>query len=184
VGTLTFGSATSGTFSYQVSDGANIATQTKAIVLQTFGPPPICVWDAEPDLTKATNFQDLWWAAPAGSESGWGLNLTQQGTTIFATWFTYDAKQNPLWLSVTAPQGGPNTYTGTLYLTNGPAFGSVAFDPTKVGRTAVGTASFTFSDGNNGMFAYNVNLGDGVDKGYQAKAITRQVFRAPGTVCH
>ncbi|HYR01484.1 MAG TPA: M12 family metallopeptidase [Casimicrobiaceae bacterium] len=183
-GTLTFGSATSGTFSYQVSDGANVATQTKTIVLQTFGPAPTCVWGAQPDLTKAANFQDLWWAAPAGSESGWGLNLTQQGTTIFATWFTYDVNQDPLWLSVTAPQTGPNAYTGTLYLTNGPAFGSVAFDPTKVGRTAVGTATFTFSDGNNGTFAYSVDLGDGVNKANRAKAITRQVFRAPGTVCH
>ncbi len=183
-GTLTFGSATSGTFSYQVSDGANIATQTKAIVPLSFGPVPICVWGAQPDLTKATNFQDLWWAAPAGSESGWGLNLTQQGTTIFATWFTYDVNENPLWLSVLAPQTGPNTYTGTLYLTNGPAFGSAAFDPTKVGRTAVGTATFTFSDGNNGTFAYNVNLGDGVNKANEAKAITRDVFRAPGTACH
>ena len=181
-GTLTFDSATSGTFSYQVSDGANIATQTKAIVLETFGPVPICAWGAQPDLTKATNFQDLWWAAPAGSESGWGVNLTQQGTTIFATWFTYDAHQNPLWLSVPAPQTGPNTYTGTLYLTHGPAFGSATFDPTKVSRTAVGTATFTFSDGNNGTFAYSVNLGGGVNNA--AKAITRQVFRAPGTVCH
>jgi hypothetical protein len=83
---------------------------------------------------------------------------------------------------VPAPQTGPNTYTGTLYLTNGPAFSSVAFDPTKVSRTAVGTATFTFSDGNNGTFAYNVNLGDGVNKA--TKAITRQVFRPPGTVCH
>jgi hypothetical protein len=183
-GTLTFDSPTSGTFSYQVSDGANVATQTKAIVLQTFGPPPICVWGAQPDLTKATNFQDLWWAAPAGSESGWGVNLTQQGTTVFATWFTYDENQNPLWLAATAQQTGPNTYTGTMYLTSGPAFGSPAFDSTKVGRTAVGTATLSFSDGNNGTFAYNVNLGGGMSKVSQGKAITRQVFRAPGTVCH
>jgi len=182
-GTLTFGSATSGTFSYQVSDGANVATQTKPIVLQTFGPVPICAWGAQPDLAKATNFQDLWWAAPAGSESGWGLNITQQGTTIFATWFTYDADLNPLWLSVTAPQTGPNTYTGTLYLTNGPGFGSATFDPAKVGRTAVGTATLAFADGNNGTFAYNVILGDGANQA-RTKAITRQVFRAPGTVCH
>jgi len=182
-GTLTFSSATTGTFSYQVSDGVNMATQAKAIVLQTFGPVPTCVWGIEPDLTEATNFQDLWWAKPAGSESGWGVNLTQQGTTIFATWFTYDATHSPLWLSVTAPQTGVNTYMGTLYLTNGPAFGSVSFDPTKVGRAAVGTATLTFSDGNNGTFAYNVDLGDGVNKANQAKAITRHVFRGPGTVC-
>jgi hypothetical protein len=182
-GTLTFSGPTMGTFSYQVTDGANVATQTKAIVLETFGPVPTCVWGRQVDLTKATNFQDLWWAAPAGSESGWGVNLTQQGTTIFATWFTYSANYNPLWLSVTAPQTGPKTYSGTLYLTNGPAFGSARFDPAKVGVRAVGTATFTFSDGNNGTFASSVDLGDGVNKGNQTKAITRQVFRAPGTVC-
>ena len=183
-GTLTFNSPTMGKFSYQVSDGANVATQTKAIVLQSFGPVPTCVWGRQTDLTTATNFQDLWWAAPAGSESGWGVNLTQQGTTIFATWFTYDANFNPLWLSVTAPQMGPKTYAGTLYRTNGPAFGSMPFDPTKVGHMTVGTGTFSFSDGNNGSFAYNVDLGDGVNKGNLTKAITRQVFRAPGTVCH
>lgn len=72
-GTLSLSSPTNGTFSYQVSDGVNVAAQTKAIVLQTFGPLPTCTWGAQPDLTKATmNYQDLWWAAPAGSESGWG----------------------------------------------------------------------------------------------------------------
>jgi hypothetical protein len=28
-------------------------------------------------------------AVPGGSESGWGVNLTHQGDTIFASWFTY-----------------------------------------------------------------------------------------------
>ena len=181
-GTLTFTSATNGTFTYTVNDGANVATQTKAIVLQTFGPVPTCVWGAQPDLTKATNYQDLWWAA-AGAEPGWGINLTQQGATIFATWFTYDANHNPLWLSVTATQMGPGMYSGTLVLTGGPAFSAVPFDPTKVTRTPVGTATFTFADGNNAMFNYSVDLGDGVNKAAQTRTITRQVFRDPGTVC-
>jgi hypothetical protein len=182
-GTLTFNSATTGTFAYQVSDGANVATRSKAIVLQTFGPVPTCVWGIEPDLTEATNFQDLWWASPAGSESGWGVNLTQQGTTIFATWFTYDSNRNPLWLTVTAPQVAPQTYMGTLYLTSGPAFGVTVFDPAKVTLKNVGTATFSFVNGSNGTFAYNIDLGDGVNKASQAKPITRQVFRAPGTAC-
>ena len=103
---MTFTSATTGTFNYTVNDGANVATQTKSIVLQTFGPVPVCVWGAQPNLTLATNYQDLWWAA-GGAESGWGVNLTHQGTTIFATWFTYDANRNPLWLSGTLAQTGP-----------------------------------------------------------------------------
>jgi hypothetical protein len=181
-GTLTFSSATTGTFTYTVNDGPNVATQTKMIELQTFGPVPICVWGGQADLTTATNYQDLWWAS-GGNESGWGVNLTQQGTTIFATWFTYDASGNPLWLSVTAPQTAPNTFGGMLYLTGGPAFSAVPFDPSSVTRTAVGAATFKFTNGNSGTFTYNVDLGDGVNKATQSKAITRQVFRAPGTVC-
>jgi serine protease len=174
--TLTFSGARSGTFAYAV----NGVTQTKAIALQAFGPLPTCVWGAQPDLTKATNEQDLWWAL-GGTESGWGVNLTQQGTTIFATWFTYDANRNPLWYSVTATRTAPNTYVGTLYRTTGPAFSAVPFDPNQVHRTPVGTATFTFSDGNNATFAYQVN--DGVNVATQTRAITRQVFAPPGTVC-
>ena len=181
-GTLTFSSATTGTFAYAVNDGANVATQTKTIALQTFGPVPTCVWGAQPDLTLATNYQDLWWAA-GGNESGWGVNLTQQGMTIFATWFTYDANRNPLWLSVTAPQTAPNTFGGTLYLTGGPAFSAVPFNPAAVTRSAVGAATFKFTNGNSGSFTYNVDFGDGLNKATQSKAIVRQVFRAPGTVC-
>jgi hypothetical protein len=184
-GTLTFTSATTGTFSYTVNDGANVAAQSKAIVLQTFGPVPTCVFGAQPDLTLATNFQDLWYKAPAESEAGWGINLTQQGTNIFATWFTYDANHNPLWLSALLPQTGPKVYAGSLILTGGQAFNAVPFDPTRITRTPVGTATISFADGNNATFIYSVDLGDGVNKtaSPQAKTITRQVFRAPGTVC-
>jgi hypothetical protein len=80
---------------------------------------------------------------------------------------------------VTAPnaKAAAKTYSGTLYRTGGPAFNAVPFDPTKVAATAVGNATFTFANGNAGTFAYTV---DGVA---QVKSITRQVFRAPGTVC-
>jgi hypothetical protein len=182
-GTLTFTGATTGTFAYSVSDGTNTATQTKAIVLQTFGPAPTCAWGAQPDLSLATNYQDLWWAT-GGTESGWGINFTHQGTTIFATWFTYDANHNPLWLSATLPQTAPAAYTGSLVLTGGQAFSAVPFDPSKITRTIVGTATVTFANGNAATFSYNVDLGDGINKATQTKSIARQVFRAPGTACH
>jgi hypothetical protein len=176
-GTLRFNSAGGGAFTYTV----NGITQTKAIVLQQFGPLPTCVWGSQRDPTKATNLQDLWWAAPAGSESGWGINLTQQGTTIFATWFTYDVNRDPLWYSVTAPQTAPSTFTGTLYRATGPAFNAVPFSADLVQRTPVGTATLSFTNGNSGTLAYQV--ADGANVASQTKAITRQVFRAPGTVC-
>ena len=172
-GVLTFADSDNGTFRYTI----NGLTQTKNITRQVFGPLPTCTFGLLSDLTQAYNYQDLWWAAPAGSESGWGIDLAHQGDTIFATWFTYGADRSPLWLAVTAPRTASGAYTGTLYQTSGPPFNVVPFDPAKVVATAVGSATFTFTDGNNGTFAYTVN-GE-----TQSKAITRQIFVAPGTVC-
>src|SRR4029079_291562 len=111
----------------------------------------------------------LWGAAPAGAEAGWGVNFTQQGEVIFATWFTYDSDGAPLWLSVTANKSAAGIYTGTLYRTTGPAFNALPFDPSRVTATPVGSATLTFASGNTGTFAYTVN---GVS---QSKSITRQV---------
>jgi hypothetical protein len=173
-GMLTFTDVNDATFSYTV----NGVAQTKTLVREVFGSGvPVCTFGVQASQSLATNHQDLWWAAPGGSESGWGINLTEQGGIIFGTWFTYDVDGTPLWLSVTATGSVPGSYTGTLYRTAGPAYSAVPFDPAQVTRTAVGTATFTFSDGANGTFAYTVN---GVS---QSKAITREVFVSPGTVC-
>ncbi len=172
-GTLTFRDADNGTFRYTVKG----VQQVKYLTRQVFGPLPTCTYSAQPDLAAATNYQDLWWVG-GGAESGWGINLTHQGDTIFATWFTYDADGTPLWLAVTANRIAPATYRGTLIRTTGPAFGAVPFDPARVTRTAAGTATFTFANGNAATFAYTLN---GIS---QAKAITRQLFApAAGTRC-
>jgi hypothetical protein len=172
-GSLKFTDANNGTFRYVV----NGVSQSKAITRQVFGPLPTCTFDLAIDVTQAYNYQDLWWAAPAGSESGWGINLTHQGDTIFATWFTYDASGAATWVSVTAPRNADGTYSGKIYRTSGPPFNAVPFDPTLVQTQEAGTASFTFTDGNDATFDYTL---DGVT---QEKRITRQIFQTPGTVC-
>jgi len=60
-----------------------------------------------------TGSADLWWAAPSGLEAGWGINLTHEGDTIFATWYTYDHDRSPMWLVATATKSGLSSYTGT-----------------------------------------------------------------------
>jgi hypothetical protein len=176
-GTLTLNDVNNGTFAYTV----NGIAQTKSITRQVFGPVPKCVWNAQPTLAAATNFQDLWWAAPAGAESGWGIDFAHEGNTIFATWFTYGSDGAPLWLSVTAQNTAPNLFTGTLYSTTGPPFNAVPFLPANVMQTPVGSASLNFASGNDGTFSYTVNAPGGAVA--QTKSITRQVFRTPGTVC-
>ena len=172
-GTLTFANADNGTFAFTV----NGISRTKTITRQVFGPLPICRFGTLAHLEAATNYQDLWWNDPAGSESGWGLNVTHQGDTLFVTWFTYDVDRAPLWLSATAQKSAAATYSGTLYRTTGPAFSASPWTPAAVTAVAVGNVTLTFADGNHATFAYTVN---GVS---QTKAITREVFQPPGTVC-
>jgi len=171
--TLAFTDASNGTFHYTV----NGVTRTKSITRQVFGPLPSCRFGTQADLATATNYQDLWWNAPPGSESGWGVNLAHQGDTLFVTWFTYDAAGAPMWLSATAPKSAPKVYSGTLYRTAGPAYSAVPWNPAAVTATPVGSVTLTFASGNQATFAYTVG---GVS---QAKSITRQVFNPPGTVC-
>jgi hypothetical protein len=124
------------------------------------------------------NYQGLWWASPPGSESGWGLNITHQGDILFATWFTYDTDGSGLWLVMSnGTRTGVASYSGALYRTTGPAFSATPFNPSQVAVAAVGNATLAFTDENAGTFSYTVN---GTT---QSKAITRQVYATPSTVC-
>ena len=175
VGTATFAftGADRGTFTYTV----NGITQSKAITPLVFSSPmPNCTAGATGSAT--TNYQDLWWRAPAGSESGWGVNIAHQGDVLFATWFTYGATGKGRWLSMSAGlQTGPNQYSGDLYQTFGPPFSSQPFDPAKVRRLPVGSATFTFTDSDNGTFAFEL---EGVTR---TVPITRLAYSLPATLC-
>jgi hypothetical protein len=171
--TFTFSDGNTGTFAYAV----NGVAQSKPIMREVFGPVPTCV-QAE-TFAPASNYSDLWWHAPANSESGWGINVTHQGDTLFATWFTYDAGGKGLWLVMSnGAKTGPATYGGRLYRTTGPAFSAAPWDPSRVVATEVGAAIFQFTDISNGTFSYTVN---GIA---QSKPITREVFATPATVCN
>ncbi|APV50873.1 hypothetical protein BWI17_14965 [Betaproteobacteria bacterium GR16-43] len=123
-------------------------------------------------------YQALWWADPPGSENGWGLNTTHQGNTIFATWFTYDANGDPMWLVMPNAQfTADGIYAGPIYRTTGPAFDSVPFDPAQVRVTPVGDGQLTFTSPTSGTFAYIL---DGVS---QVKRLVRQEYASPVPTC-
>ena len=123
------------------------------------------------------NFGGIWSTAPAGSESGWGINFTHQGDLIFASWFTYDAGGQPWWVTMTAQEQSDGSFTGPIDLTTGPPFNAVPFDPAHVTHTTVGTGRLIFSDANNGTFAYTVN---GIA---QTKTLARFQFATPVPTC-
>ncbi|HUI99255.1 MAG TPA: hypothetical protein VLY46_03420, partial [Usitatibacter sp.] len=151
----------------------NGTTVTKSITRQPFTTtPPSCQWSAF-DRSFSDNMQDLWWNP---NESGWGVNIAQHGSTIFATLFTYDRTGKGLWLVLPdGEQTTPGTFTGTIYTTRGPSFDASPWGT--ISSTAVGTMTFTFTDGDSGTLTYTF---DGVTV---TKSIQRQVFGTLRTDC-
>jgi lysyl endopeptidase len=166
---VAFSSASAGTLTYSV-DGVNV---TKAITREVFGTTqPACTFTSA-DRASATNYQDLWWNP---NEPGWGINVTHQGNVIFATLFTYDANGKGTWFVLShADRTGTGQYSGTLYRTRGPVFNASPWSAAT--PTEVGSMSFSFTTGVRGTLTYTV---DGVQV---TKAIQRETFAAPVTVC-
>jgi hypothetical protein len=121
-----------------------------------------------PTASPSGDFTDLWWNP---NESGWGLNIVEHATrVIFAVWYTYNPDRTPTWYVL--PSGtwtSANVYSGTLYAVTGPPF-TTAFNPSLVNQVAVGTATLSFVDSNNGTWTYSVNGVSG------SKSITRQPY--------
>jgi hypothetical protein len=129
------------------------------------------------DAAPEPNLQALWWVWN-GSQSGWGLNLTHQGSTLFATWFTYDAQGQPTWLVMSSGRSVARyEYAGELYRTSGPPFNAATFDPARVTRTQEGTARVLVSGVDYVIFAPTVN---GASMQFP---LGRQVFSWPIPMC-
>ena len=172
VGTMTlrFSSLNTGTLSYTY----NGIAVTKQITREVFGAASANCTFTTGDRNGATNYQDLWWLGPA--ESGWGVNVTQQGDVVVATLFDYDANGHATWYILAhGGKTGPGTYTGDLYTVTGPAFNASPW--TAITATQVGTMTFAFSSGSTGTLTYTVN-------GVQVvKSIQRELFSSPMTQC-
>ena len=120
-------------------------------------------------VAQATSFStdqsDLWYIV---SESGWGMQLVQRGNTIFATLFVYGQNGAPTWYVATmVPTGTASQWSGDLYATTGPWFGTVPFNPADVVATKVGTMTWTQQTAATGTLNYVVN----------GTAVTKNVVR-------
>lgn len=116
-----------------------------------------------PKTSFSTDESDLWWNP---NESGWGMQLVQQGSLIFATLFIYGSDSKPTWAVAQINYVGQGTWTGPLYLTTGPWFGG-PFNAGAVGVRQAGTLTFSAPSVAKGAVTYTI---DGV-------TVTKQVER-------
>jgi len=122
--------------------------------------------------TLTSDQSDLWFNP---GESGWGIQLVQQGSLIFATMFVYDASKNPVWYSALLANANATTWSGDLNLTSGPWFGG-AFTPPVSGRR-VGAMSWqnTSDMADAGLLSYAVD-GVNVTKTIQRQTLVTQDY--------
>jgi len=126
--------------------------------------------------SAAPNFTGLWWNAPAGSESGWGISVEHQGDVLFAVWFTYDGSGKGQWLVASnVAKDSSGGYSGPLYRMTGPSL--TASQWSAATATPVGSVAFHFDSATSGSFNYTVDGASGT------KLITRQVFSSPVPQC-
>ena len=175
VGTMTvfFSHANAGSLSYTV----NGVSVQKSIQRQVYGSRASNCMPSVEARGGATNYQDLWWNA---AESGWGVNVTHQDNTLFATLFTYDPSGRDLWLVLPwASRQADGSYLGDLFRTTGSPFNTQPFPPIGASDiSGVGNMRFRFTNGNTGTLTYTYN-GTTV-----TKAITRQEFSTPFSACN
>jgi hypothetical protein len=120
------------------------------------------------------------WLNPG--ESGWGLNIVEQGNTLFGTLFVYDTEGKPRWYSASnlafeqcAPPDAASDcwgrFRGALVESTGPYFGT-SFNPAAVNRRQAGTMTIAFYANNTAILDYTV---DGVT--VASKELKRFAFR-------
>jgi DNA-binding beta-propeller fold protein YncE len=161
--TLTVGSMR---FTPTADGGATLAYTASGVAhteaLQRFrmgSASPACGWSlatAPVDADARVNYTSLWWDP---DEPGWGFALSHQGDTSFGTLFTYDGRNNPVWMVMSnGVRKGPNAFGGTLYRS------------TKKSVLQAGSMSVTFDNPGRGTLGYTQ---DGVDV---QKSIVRLQF--------
>ncbi len=132
--TLKFLSQKTASFSYTI----NGVTGTKNIERQVFG----AAVASGPRLPV----NDLWWGGAA--ENGWGLNLAQQGNTVFGVWYTYNAQGDATWYVMPGGKWEGNAYTGALYSTQATSWLGGAYNANFFRATPVGNLRLDFYDAN------------------------------------
>jgi hypothetical protein len=93
------------------------------------------VGNANATSASITDLTDLWWNP---TESGWGLQMVNTGTFIYATIYVYGPDTKPVWFAGGLNYVGGLNWSGALYTGTGPHFGGASFDPAAVTARPVG----------------------------------------------
>lgn len=175
--TSTLGTATlrfaSGRLDFEYSAGTT--RQRKVLTRFPFGTQAMeCRPHASASRAGLQDYSDVW----AGSASGWGLFIVQIDATLFPAWYTFDGDGEAVFLVGQASRRSDGSFAGPLYRqANGTPFAQINGAPASPTANEVGTGTFRFSDGDNGVFEYALGAVR------QSKPISRLRFGTTASAC-
>jgi hypothetical protein len=114
------------------------------------------------------DYSDIWYLP---SESGWGVNIVQAQTFIFATFFVYGSDNRPTWYTAQMQEDANGNFAGPLYSFLGTYLGA-PWVPTNLMPTTAGTAAFVPTSPYQGTLTYSINSGPTVVKSIQRQTLT------------
>ena len=103
------------------------------------------------------NYTDHWWGGQ--NASGWGIQISHQGTQVFAGWYTYNTSGKATWLTLQGVQDSANQkrFTGTIYqIASATPFPQITGPIAPNTNLPVGNFEFNFTDGEKGVFTYSI----------------------------
>lgn len=104
------------------------------------------------------------------NESGWGVNLIQQYSKIFATMFTYNKSGSPTWYVASNCVVEDNGCSGEIYGVTAGSEITSTWNGANLSVSPVGNVSFSFTDRDNGTMTFKINGVSG------SKVIKRQIW--------
>jgi hypothetical protein len=106
------------------------------------------------------NYSGIWGAnlnSAATNETGWGFSITQDFSSLFGVWYTYDDAGKPLW--VVMPGGewkDATTYEGSMYTTKGTSY-TAPWNPAAHNVTQAGKMTIQFDAQDDATVTFTVN---------------------------
>jgi M6 family metalloprotease-like protein len=156
-GTFLFSDANHGRFSFTINGVAGAKNIQRQIYATSTTAPTV-------------DYTGLFWAAPAGAESGWGVALTQQANIVFVAIYTYDAAGKPMWYVASNCTLSGTSCTGDLFQINGGRTPTVPWNNPSLNVAKVGSVTLAFTNASNGTMNFTVHGVSG------SKNVIRQVF--------
>lgn len=131
-------------------------TQTKRVSRFPFGPRTFsCRATSNTDRTFADNYSDIWYGGETAT--GWGLVLSHVDDNLYAGWYTYDRDREAVFFVSIASRQSDGAFRGQLFRQrNGTPFSQINGAPASSGSDPVGTATFRFENGSEGLFSYTL----------------------------